>query len=180
MLVATASLELGIDIGDVELVCQLGTPRSISTFVQRVGRANHAVDGVPKGRLFPLSRDDLAECAALLAAVRRGELDTLSIPPHPLDVLAQQLVAEVSAREYGEDELYELVTRAWPYRALSRHDFDAVLGMLTDAVNSTRRGRQSAYLHGDAVNHRLRARRGARLTATTCGGALFPTMPTTR
>jgi ATP-dependent helicase Lhr and Lhr-like helicase len=170
-LVATASLELGIDIGDVELVCQLGTTRSISTFVQRVGRANHAVSGVPKGRLFPLSRDDLVECAALLHAVRAGELDTLHIPPQPLDVLSQQLVAEVSAREYGEDELYALVRRAWPYRALQRHDFDQLLRMLADGV-STRRGRQSAYLHRDAVNHRVRARRGARLTAITCGGAI--------
>ncbi len=99
-LVATASLELGIDIGDVELVCQLGSPRSISTFLQRVGRANHSVGGVPKGRLFPLSRDELIECTALLAAVRAGELDRLSIPEHPLDVLAQQIVAEVAAREY--------------------------------------------------------------------------------
>jgi ATP-dependent Lhr-like helicase len=170
-LVATASLELGIDIGDVDLVCQLGTPRSISTLVQRVGRANHAVDGVPKGRLFPLSRDDLVECTALLDAVRAGELDALSIPPQPLDVLSQQLVAEVSAREYGEDELYALVRRAWPYRALSRPDFDELLRMLADGF-STRRGRQSAYLHRDAVNHRLRARRGARLTAITCGGAI--------
>ncbi len=170
-LVATASLELGIDIGDVELVCQLGSTRSISTFVQRVGRANHAVSGVPKGRLFPLSRDDLVECTALLHAVRAGELDALNIPPQPLDVLSQQLVAEVSAREYGEDELYALVRRAWPYRSLPRHDFDQVLRMLADGV-STRRGRQSAYLHRDAVNHRLRARRGARLTAITCGGAI--------
>jgi ATP-dependent Lhr-like helicase len=170
-LVATASLELGIDIGDVELVCQLGTPRSIGTLVQRVGRANHAVGGVPKGRLFPLSRDDLVECTALLDAVRAGELDALSIPAQPLDVLSQQLVAEVSAREYGEDELYALVRRAWPYRALARCDFDQLLRMLADGV-STRRGRQSAYLHRDAVNRRLRARRGARLTAITCGGAI--------
>ncbi|HEX2791993.1 MAG TPA: DEAD/DEAH box helicase [Steroidobacteraceae bacterium] len=170
-LVATASLELGIDIGDVELVCQLGTTRSISTFVQRVGRANHAVSGVPKGRLFPLSRDDLVECTALLHAVRAGELDALNIPPQPLDVLAQQLVAEVSARDYGEDELYALVRRAWPYRSLQRHDFDQLLRMLADGF-STRRGRQSAYLHRDAVNHRVRARRGARLTAITCGGAI--------
>ena len=170
-LVATASLELGIDIGDVDLVCQLGTPRSIGTLVQRVGRANHAVSGVPKGRLFPLSRDDLVECTALLGAVRAGELDALSIPPQPLDVLSQQLVAEVSAREYGEDELYALVRRAWPYRALARADFDALLRMLSDGI-STRRGRQSAYLHRDAVNRRLRARRGARLTAITCGGAI--------
>jgi ATP-dependent helicase Lhr and Lhr-like helicase len=142
-LVATASLELGIDIGDVELVCQLGTPRSIGTLVQRVGRANHAVGGVPKGRLFPLSRDDLVECTALLDAVRAGELDALSIPAQPLDVLSQQLVAEVSAREYGEDELYALVRRAWPYRALARGDFDQLLRMLADGV-STRRGRQCA------------------------------------
>jgi ATP-dependent Lhr-like helicase len=170
-LVATASLELGIDIGDVELVCQLGTPRSISTLVQRVGRANHAVGGVPKGRLFPLSRDDLVECSALLHAVRAGELDALSIPPQPLDVLSQQLVAEVSARDYGEDELFELARRAWPYRELARSQFDQVLRMLCDGF-STRRGRQSAYLHRDAVNRRLRARRGARLTAITCGGAI--------
>jgi ATP-dependent Lhr-like helicase len=170
-LVATASLELGIDIGDVDLVCQLGTPRSISTLVQRVGRANHAVSGVPRGRLFPLSRDDLVECTALLDAVRARELDALSIPPQPLDVLSQQLVAEVSAREWGEDELYALVRRAWPYRALARREFDELLRMLADGI-STRRGRQSAYLHRDAVNHRLRARRGARLTAITCGGAI--------
>src|ERR1039457_2872678 len=131
-LVATASLELGIDIGDVELVCQLGTPRSISTFLQRVGRANHAVGGVPKGRLLPLSRDDLVECTALLDAVRAGELDALHIPAQPLDVLAQQLVAEVSAREYGEDELYELVRRAWPYHALERREFDELLRMRSE------------------------------------------------
>jgi ATP-dependent Lhr-like helicase len=170
-LVATASLELGIDIGDVELVCQLGTPRSISTFVQRVGRANHAVGGVPKGRLLPLSRDDLVECTALLDAVRDGELDALQISAQPLDVLAQQLVAEVSAREYGEDELWDLVRRAWPYRELERRQFDEIVRMLADGI-ATRRGRQSAYLHRDAVNHRLRARRGASLTAITCGGAI--------
>ena len=170
-LVATASLELGIDIGDVELVCQLGTPRSISTFLQRVGRANHAVGGVPKGRLLPLSRDDLVECTALLDAVRAGELDALQIPVQPLDVLAQQLVAEVSAREYGEEELWDLVRRAWPYRQLPRRQFDEIVRMLADGI-ATRRGRQSAYLHRDAVNRRLRARRGASLTAITCGGAI--------
>ncbi len=106
VMVATASLELGIDIGDVELVCQLGTPRSISVFLQRVGRANHSVSGVPKGRIFPSSRDELVDCVALLDAVRRGELDRLHIPAHPLDVLSQQIVAEVAAREYGEDELF--------------------------------------------------------------------------
>ncbi len=170
-LVATASLELGIDIGEVELVCQLGSPRSISTFLQRVGRANHSVAGVPKGRLFPTSRDELIECVALLDAVRRGELDILSIPRQPLDVLAQQLVAEVAAREYGEEELYALVRGAWPYRELERAQFDAVVRMLSEGI-STRRGRQAAYLHRDAVNRRLRTRRGARLTAITCGGAI--------
>ncbi|HEU4531866.1 MAG TPA: DEAD/DEAH box helicase [Steroidobacteraceae bacterium] len=170
-LVATASLELGIDIGDVELVCQLGSPRSISTFLQRVGRANHSVSGVPKGRLFPLSRDELVEATALLAAVRAGDLDRLSIPDHPLDVLAQQIVAEVAARDYGEDELFELVCRAWPYRALERAQFDAVIRMLSEGF-STRRGRRSTYLHRDAVNRRVRARRGARLAAITSGGAI--------
>ncbi len=171
VLVATASLELGIDIGDVDLVCQLGTPRSISALLQRVGRANHGITGVPKGRLFPLSRDELVECAALLDAVRRGELDRLKIPRQPLDVLAQQIVAEVASREYGEDELYALVCRAWPYRELRREDFDALVRVLAEGY-STRRGRRSAYLHRDAVNKRLRPRKGARLTAITCGGAI--------
>jgi ATP-dependent helicase Lhr and Lhr-like helicase len=170
-LVATASLELGIDIGDVELVCQLATPRSISTFLQRVGRANHAVGGVPKGRLFPLSRDELVECTALLDAVRAGELDRLHIPLQPLDVLAQQIVAEVVAREYGEAELYAQLRRAWPYRDLPQSEYQQVLRMLAEGYSS-RRGQQSAYLHRDTVNHKLRARRGARLTAITCGGAI--------
>jgi ATP-dependent Lhr-like helicase len=171
VMVATASLELGIDIGDVELVCQLGTPRSISVFLQRVGRANHSVDGVPKGRIFPSSRDELVDCVALLDSVRRGELDRLHIPEHPLDVLSQQVVAEVSAREYGEDELFELMRRAYPYRNLERRDFDAVVRMLADGI-STKRGRRGTYLHRDAVNKVLRPRKGARLTAITCGGAI--------
>jgi len=171
VLVATASLELGIDIGDVDLVCQLGSPRSIATFLQRIGRANHSVGGIPKGRLFPLSRDELVESAALLNAVRRGELDRLIIPPKPLDVLAQQIVAEVASREYGESELYELVRRAWPYRKLERAEFDSVIHVLSEGY-ATRRGRRSAYLHRDAVNARLRGRKGARLTALTNGGAI--------
>jgi ATP-dependent helicase Lhr and Lhr-like helicase len=171
VMVATASLELGIDIGDVELVCQLGTPRSISVFLQRVGRANHSVDGVPKGRLFPSSRDELVDCVALLDSVRRGELDRLHIPEHPLDVLSQQIVAEVSAREYGEDELFALMRRAYPYRNLERRDFDAVVRMLAEGI-STKRGRRGTYLHRDAVNKVLRPRKGARLTAITCGGAI--------
>jgi ATP-dependent helicase Lhr and Lhr-like helicase len=171
VMVATASLELGIDIGDVELVCQLGTPRSISVFLQRVGRANHSVGGVPKGRIFPSSRDELVDCVALLDSVRRGELDRLHIPEHPLDVLSQQIVAEVAAREYGEDELFDLVRGAYPYRHLERKDFDAVVRMLADGI-STRRGRRGTYLHRDAVNKVLRPRKGARLTAITCGGAI--------
>ncbi|HEU4778847.1 MAG TPA: DEAD/DEAH box helicase [Steroidobacteraceae bacterium] len=171
VMVATASLELGIDIGDVELVCQLGTPRSISVFLQRVGRANHSVGGVPKGRIFPSSRDELIDCVALLDSVRRGELDRLRIPEHPLDVLSQQIVAEVSALEYGEDELFGLVRSAYSYRNLDRKDFDAVVRMLAEGID-TKRGRRGTYLHRDAVNQRLRARKGARLTAITCGGAI--------
>jgi ATP-dependent Lhr-like helicase len=170
-LVATASLELGIDIGDVDLVCQLGSPRSIASFLQRVGRSGHAVDGMPKGRLFPLSRDELVECAALLDAVRLGELDQVTIPQQPLDVLAQQIVAEVAAREWSEDELYALARRAWPYRALSREDFAAVVAMLAEGF-TTRRGRRGALIHHDAVHRKLRGRRGARLTAVTSGGTI--------
>ncbi|MGE5539530.1 MAG: DEAD/DEAH box helicase [Gemmatimonas sp.] len=170
-LVATASLELGIDIGDIDLVCQIGSPRSIASFLQRVGRSGHAVGGTPKGRIFPLSRDELVECAALLDSVRRGELDILKIPERPLDVLAQQIVAEVAAREWSDDELLALVRRAWPYRDLPREDFNAVVTMLGEGF-STRRGRRGALLHHDAVNGKLRGRRGARLTALTSGGAI--------
>src|SRR5450755_4329762 len=171
VLVATASLELGIDIGDVELVCQLGSPRSIATFLQRAGRASHQVGGVPKARIFPLSRDELIECTALLDAVRRGELDRLIIPPKPLDVLAQQIVAELAANEWTEDELFELVRRAYPYATLTRDEFLGVVRMLAEGF-STRRGHRAAYVHRDAVNGVLRGRRGARLTALTSGGAI--------
>ncbi|UJB21566.1 MULTISPECIES: DEAD/DEAH box helicase [Lysobacter] len=171
VLVATASLELGIDIGDVDLVCQLGSPRAIAAFLQRVGRAGHHVGGVPKGRLFPQSRDDLVECAALLDSVRRGELDALQIPPAPLDVLAQQIVAEVAAREWSEDALYAWVRRAWPYAQLPRKDFDAIVRMLADGF-TTRRGPRASYIHRDAVHGRVRARRGARLTAVMSGGTI--------
>jgi ATP-dependent Lhr-like helicase len=170
-LVATASLELGIDIGEVDLVCQLGSPRAIATFLQRVGRSGHAVDGTPKGRLFPLSRDELVECTALLDSVRRGELDRLTVPEQPLDVLAQQIVAEVAAREWSEDALFASVRRAAPYRALARADFDAIVAMLADGFN-TRRGRRGALIHHDAVNGLLRGRKGARLTALTAGGTI--------
>jgi ATP-dependent Lhr-like helicase len=170
-LVATASLELGIDIGDVDLVCQLGSPRAIATFLQRVGRSGHAIDGTPKGRLFPLSRDDLVESMALLDSIDRGELDRLTIPDQPLDVLAQQIVAEVSTRDWSEDELFACFRRAWPYRDLAREDFTATLSMLADGF-TTRRGRRGALIHYDAVNHVVRGRKGARLTALTSGGTI--------
>ena len=229
-LVATASLELGIDIGDVDLVCQIGSPRAISTFLQRVGRSGHSVTGTPKGRLFPLTTDELIESTALLDAIARGELDRLRIPPKPLDVLAQQIVAEIASRDWAQAEksrtdltsvraadaaqdapisrehrdvrersphtdvragvelrseappgtadrgvseswLYERFCRAYPYRGLERSEYNAVVRMLADGF-STRRGRRSAYLHRDAVNGQLRARKGARLTALTCGGAI--------
>ncbi|HET6927054.1 MAG TPA: DEAD/DEAH box helicase [Hyphomicrobiaceae bacterium] len=170
-LVATASLELGIDIGEVNLVCQLGSPRSIAGFLQRVGRSGHAVAGTPKGRLFALSRDDLVECAALIESTNRGELDQLVVPERPLDVLAQQIVAEVGARECNELELFALLKRAWPYRALVRQDFEALIGMLAEGF-TTRRGRRGALIHYDAVNRLLRGRRGARLTAITSGGTI--------
>ncbi len=178
VLVATASLELGIDIGDVDLVCQIGSTRSINAFLQRVGRAGHSVGGTSKGRLFPLSRDELVECAALIDAVRRGELDRLSVPTNALDVLAQQITAEVAAREWQEDELFDLVRRAYPYRGLQRREFDECVLMLAEGF-STRRGRRGALLHHDSVNKMLRPRKGARLTAITSGGAIR-TMPTTR
>ncbi len=171
VLVATASLELGIDIGDVDLVCQLGSTRSINAFLQRVGRAGHSVGGTSKGRLFPLSRDELVECAALLDAVRRGELDRLHIPENALDVLAQQITAEVAAREWSEEQLFELVRAAYPYRNLRREEFDECVSMLAEGF-STRRGRRGALLHHDAINKMLRPRKGARLTAITSGGAI--------
>ncbi len=170
-LVATASLELGIDIGSVDLVCQLGSTRSIATLLQRVGRAEHKRGGLPKGRVFPLSRDELIECAALLRCVHHGELDRLFIPEKPLDVLGQQIVAAASAEDWDENDFLELVRAAWPYRNLTREEFDNVVKMLAEGF-STKRGRRSALIHHDAINHRLRGRRGARLTALTSGGAI--------
>ncbi len=170
-LVATSSLELGIDIGHVDLVCQLGTPRAISALLQRVGRSGHAVGGLPKGRLFPLSRDDLVECAALLDSVRRGELDRLRIPEKPLDVLAQQIAAEVACGEWDEGVLYDSLRRAWPYRDLARDEYGAVVRMLSEGY-ATRRGRSRALLHRDAVNGKLRPRDGLKLTAVTSGGTI--------
>ena len=170
-LVATASLELGIDVGHVDLVCNIGSTRAIATLLQRVGRSGHDVGGTSVGRLFPTTRDELAECAALLDAVRRGELESIEIPRAPLDVLAQQIVAEVACGERGTTELYELARTAWPYRDLQRECFDEVVAMLARGF-ATRRGRRGALIHHDLVAQRLRPRRGARLTAVTSGGAI--------
>jgi ATP-dependent Lhr-like helicase len=170
-LVATASLELGIDIGHVDLVCQIGSPHRIATLLQRVGRSGHTVSGLPKGRVFPASRDDLVECAALLRAVRRGELDRIVVHDAPLDVLAQQLVAEASCCDYSEEGLFEVVRRAWPYRELARRDFDEVLRMVAEGF-ATKRGRRGALLHRDEVNGNVRGRRGSRMLALTSGGAI--------
>lgn len=174
LLVATASLELGIDIGEVDLVCQIASPGSIAAFLQRVGRSGHQVDGIPKGRLFATSRDDLIECAALLDCVQRGELDALHLPEAPLDVLAQQIVAEVSNQPWPEQALLDCLRAATPYAALSDERYQAVLRMLAEGYNG-RQGVRSAYLHRDAVSGTLRGRRGSRLVALTSGGTIAET-----
>jgi ATP-dependent helicase Lhr and Lhr-like helicase len=170
-LVATASLELGIDIGTVDLVCQIGSPRSIAVALQRIGRAGHWRGAVPKGRLFATTRDELIECAALVRAINRLELDRIMIPECPLDILAQQIVAACAAEDWLEDDLFVLVRRAYPYRNLARKDFDEIIEMLSNGI-AARRGRYGAYLHRDQVNNRLHGRRGARLAAITSGGAI--------
>ena len=173
VLVATASLQLGIDIGHVDLVIQISSPRSIAVALQRIGRAGHWRGAIPKGRLFATTRDELVECAALVRAIAEDELDRILVPDAPLDILAQQIVAECASSDNGcaEDELFDLVRRAYPYRNVSRADFDSVVTMLSEGI-SARRGRYGAYLHRDGVNRQLRARRGARLTAITSGGAI--------
>ncbi len=169
-IVATASLELGIDIGYIDLVCQIGSPRSIATFLQRVGRAGHALGRVPKGRLFALTRDELLESLALVRAVRQGKLDRVEMPACPLDILAQQIVAMVACEDWQEDELFATCRWAWPYQNLERRDFDAIVEMLSDGI--TPGNRSGAYLHRDRIHRRLRARRGARIAAITSGGAI--------
>src|SRR5690606_32815618 len=206
VLVATASMELGIDIGSVDLVVQFSSPKSIATFLQRVGRSGHSVGGTPKGIMFPLTRDDLIECTAVLDSVQRGELDRILMPEKPLDILAQQIVAELAARQeslakpaaatardagdtaiavvdqdpqdeqpegpaWDLDALFELMGRAYPYRDVTRQEFDALVKMLADGY-STRLGRRGAYLHLDRINGRVSARRNARLVALTNGGAI--------
>ena len=169
--VATASLELGIDIGVVDLVCQIGSPRSIGVLLQRVGRSGHTVGGTPKGRLFPLTRDELAECVALSRAIQRGNLDTLSIPPWPVDVLAQQIVASCAQEEWAEEDLFQMARRAYPYRDLPREKFDQVIEVLSEGFTQ-RQGRRGAFLHRDGVNMKVKGRRGAPIAAMTSGGAI--------
>src|SRR5207237_848280 len=171
--VATASLELGIDIGTVDLVCQVGSPRSIAVTLQRIGRSGHQVEHTtkPKGRIFATTRDELLECAALVRSISAGELDRLQIPMAPLDVLAQQIVAIAASEDWREDDLFALVRGTYCYRDLARDDFDAVIDMLSEGI-STRRGRSGAYLHRDRVHGIVRGRRGARLAAITSGGAI--------
>ncbi len=171
VLVATASLELGIDVGFVDLAVQINSPRAIAVALQRVGRSGHWRGAIPKGRFFATTRDDLMELASLVRAIKLGDLDRLIIPESPLDVLAQQIVASCAVEEWGEDEMFALVRRAYPYRNLKRETFDSILEMLSEGI-AARRGRYGAYVHRDRVNGKLRARRGARLAAITSGGAI--------
>jgi ATP-dependent Lhr-like helicase len=171
VMVATASLELGIDVGAVDLVVQLGSTRAISVLLQRVGRAGHYKGGISKGILFAMTRDELVECVALLNAVREGDLDAVRIPEKPLDVLAQQIVAACACEEWDERALYSLLRRAWPYRELTWEEYQQVVEMLSEGVASSR-GRSGVHLHRDRVNQRLKARRGVRITALMNGGAI--------
>ncbi len=169
--VATASLELGIDIGTVDLAIQIGAPRSIAVALQRIGRSGHWVGAKPRGILFPTTRDELIECAAIIHAIRANDLERIEIPQNALDIVAQQIVAETSCQDWGESELYDLIRTAYPYRNLSLTDYEAVVTMLSEGI-ATSRGRSGALLHRDQVNHRLRGRRGAKLAAITSGGAI--------
>jgi ATP-dependent Lhr-like helicase len=171
VVIATASLELGIDVGTIDLVCQIGSPRAIATCLQRIGRAGHWIKAIPKGRLFATTRDELLECAALIRAMRSGTLDRISVPPAPMDILAQHIVAAAATQAWTEAELYALIRRAYPYRQLQRSEFDVVVRMLADGI-ATNRARGHAYLYHDRINHVVKGRRGARLAAITSGGAI--------
>jgi ATP-dependent helicase Lhr and Lhr-like helicase len=169
--VATASLELGLDVGFIDLVIQVGSPRSIATFLQRIGRSGHSLGKTPKGRLLALTRDELVECMALVRAVRSGRLDYIPIPENPVDVLAQQIVAEVACREWGTDELFDVCRRAWPFRNLERKAFNETLHFLSEGLTD-RAGRARVYLHHDMVQRRVRSRPGARIVAASNAGAI--------
>ena len=169
--VATASLELGIDIGTVDLAIQIGSSRAIAVALQRIGRSGHWRGAIPRGIFIPTTRDELVECAALVHAIHAGDLERTEIPENALDILAQQIVAETSAQDWDEDALFALIRRTHSYRNLTRAAFDAVVRMLAEGT-ATEKGRRAALLHHDRVNHRLRGRRGARLAAITSGGAI--------
>ncbi len=171
LLVATASLELGIDIGAIDLVCQINTPRAICAAMQRVGRAGHWRGAIPKGRFFATTRDDLMEQAALIQAMHAGDLDKLEIPPCPLDILMQQIIAACSAEPWQEDDLYDVVRRAYPYRDLAREEYEELLCLMADGIESSR-GRYGSYLLRDRIHGRLQARRGARMVAIANGGSI--------
>ncbi|MDR7418272.1 MAG: DEAD/DEAH box helicase [Armatimonadota bacterium] len=171
VVVASASLELGIDIGEIDLVCHMGAPRSVASLLQRIGRSGHWLGSIPKGIIFPLTRDELVQSAAAVRAVRAGVLDRVLVPEKPLDILAQQIVAIAASGEIKEVALWEMIRRAYPFRALERREFEHVLEILSEGI-ATSRGRQSAYLHRDRIHGVLRARRGARLAAITSGGAI--------
>src|SRR5207302_3489948 len=168
---ATASLELGIDVGHIDLVCHIGSPRSIAVMLQRIGRAGHWRGAIPKGRIFATTRDELIECAALVRAIEAGELDAVVVPDTPLDVLAQQIVAMCAADEWREQDLFNVLRRAYPYRNLAENDFEEIVTVLSDGIAASR-GRYGAYLHRDRVNGLLKARRGSRMIAVTNGGAI--------
>jgi ATP-dependent Lhr-like helicase len=171
LLVATASLELGIDIGSIDLVCQVNSPRAIAAAMQRVGRAGHWRGAIPKGRFFVTTRDDLMESAALIRAMRAGVLDQLEIPECPIDVLMQQIVAACAAEPWEEDALYEVLRRAQPYKSLTRKQYDEILCLLADGIEASR-GRYGSYLLRDRVNGRMQSRRGARTIAVSNGGTI--------
>ncbi|MCY4112770.1 MAG: DEAD/DEAH box helicase [Chloroflexi bacterium] len=170
-LVATASLELGIDIGSIDLVCQIGSPRSIATFVQRIGRSGHALGLRPHGRLFPTTRDELIEAAALIRAVRAGRLDRIQVPQAPRDVLAQQIVAESASEDWPEHELFDLMRTAEPFAELARDEFDEIAEMLARGIGEGA-GRSAPLIHRDRIHGMVRGRRGARLAAITNGGTI--------
>ncbi len=171
VMVATSSLELGLDIGSIDLVVQISSPRSIHAFIQRAGRSEHHKNGTSRALLVPLTRDDLSECVALVRSVRQGNLEQLALASPALDILAQQIVAETAMRDIAADELYTVMKSEYIWRELRRSDFDGVLSMLNDGY-SLRFGRRSRYIFYDRTEQIVRARPGARITAALNGGAI--------
>ena len=169
-IIATASLELGIDVGYIDLVCQVGSPRSLGAFIQRIGRAGHSLGLTPKGRLFALTRDELIECGALIQGLSKGAMDAIAVPDSPIDILAQQIVAAVAVDEWDEDSLFQMIRTSYPFRNLSQEKFSETLSMLSFGLSETTR--KGAYIHWDQVNHKLRPRKSAKLSALMSAGAI--------